>query len=176
MRSSELQIAGDQVDARVAQLERAGTGVLRYGVVLLLLVFGVAKFFTFEAEAIKPLVENSPFMSWMLGAFGLRGTSNIIGVIEIVTGLAIASRPVAPLVSGIGSAAGTVTFLVTLSFLFTTPGALAPTHPANAFLAKDLILLGACLATCSEALRAARARRAGRDATPASGIHASRVA
>ncbi len=31
MRSSKLQIAGDQVEARIAQLERAGTGVLRYG-------------------------------------------------------------------------------------------------------------------------------------------------
>ena len=173
MRSSELQIAGDQVDVHVLQLERAGMGVLRYGVVLLLVVFGAAKFFTFEAEAIKPLVGNSPFMSWMLGAFGLRGTSNIIGVIEITTGLAIASRRFAPLVSGLGSAAGTLTFLITLSFLFTTPGALAPTHPANAFLAKDVILLGACLATCSEALRA---ERAGRDATPASGMHATHVA
>ena len=176
MRSSELHVAGDQMDAGVARLERAGTGVLRYGVVLLLVLFGAAKFFTFEAEAIKPLVGNSPFMSWMLGAFGLRGTSDIIGVVEITTGLAIASRPFAPLVSGLGSAAGALTFLITLSFLFTTPGALAPTHPANAFLAKDVILLGACLATCSEALRAARAARASRDATLAAREHATRVA
>ena len=32
----------------------------------------------------------------MLGAFGVRGTSNIIGTVEIATGLAIASRPFAP--------------------------------------------------------------------------------
>jgi len=93
-------------------------GVLRYGVVFLLLVFGAAKFFMFEAQGIRPLVETSPFPSWMPGAFGLRGTS----------------------------------------FLFSTPGALAPTHPANGFLVKDLILLGACLATCAEALRRRRSR------------------
>jgi uncharacterized membrane protein YkgB len=173
MRINESQT--DPVDARVARLERVGTGVLRYGVVLLLAVFGVAKFFAFEAEAIKPLVEHSPLLSWMLGAFGVQGTSNVIGVIELAIALAIASRPFAPAVSAVGSAAGALTFLITLSFLLSTPGALAPTHPANGFLMKDVILLGACLATCAEALRAARARRAGRvEAMP--GVPAKSVA
>jgi uncharacterized membrane protein YkgB len=164
------------VDARVARLERAGTGVLRYGVVLLLAVFGVAKFFPFEAAAIQPLVEHSPFLSWMLGAFGLQGTSAVIGVVELATALAIASRPVAPAVSAAGSAAGAFTFLVTLSFLLSTPGALAPTHPANGFLLKDVVLLGACLATGAEALRAARARRGARTEATVPGMPASRVA
>jgi len=176
MRFNAIHLAGDRFDARVARLERAGTGVLRYGVVLLLVVFGTAKFFTFEAQAIAPLVGNSPLLSWMLHAFGLQATSNVIGVIEIATGLAIASRPIAPVVSAIGSAAGAVTFLVTLSFLLSTPGALAPTHPANGFLVKDVVLLGACLATCSEALRSARARHRGRGEAPVSGVPATRAA
>lgn len=33
-------------------------------------------------------------------------------------------------------------------------------HPANAFLAKDIVLLGASLVTAAEAARATRARRA----------------
>ena len=41
-------------------------------------------------------------------------------------------------------------------------------------LLKDLILLGACLATCAEALRAARARH--RAVPPASEVPAARVA
>jgi uncharacterized membrane protein YkgB len=176
MRSNEFQMTGDGAAASIARLERAGTFVLRYGIVLLLLVFGAAKFFTFEAQGIKPLVENSPFLSWMLGAFGLRGTSDVIGIIEIAIGLAIASRSVAPIVSAIGSAAGTLMFLITLSFLFSTPGALAPTHPANSFLVKDLILLGGCLATCAEALRAARERRGERTEPSVSGRSAPRVA
>lgn len=176
-RQTDMRPGGvNRADVRIDRLEQAGLGVLRYGIVLLLVVIGGAKFLAFEAEAIRPLVENSPFLSWMLGAFGLRGTSDVIGTIEIAIGLAIASRSIAPIVSAIGSAAGALTFLITLSFLFSTPGALAPTHPANSFLVKDLILLGGCLATCAEALRAARDRRGERTETSVSGRSAPRVA
>ena len=159
MASNEITHAAP-IDARIGRLEDAGIGVLRYGIVFLLVTIGAAKYFAFEAEAIEPLVANSPFLSWMLGAFGVQGTSSIIGTIEIATGLAIASRRFAPVVSAVGSAAGIVTFLVTLSFLFSTPGALSLKHPAGGFLMKDVVLLGACVATAAEALRAARAKRA----------------
>jgi uncharacterized membrane protein YkgB len=156
----------DPVDARIALTAEVGTGVLRYGIVFLLVVIGAAKYFAFEAEGIKPLVEHSPFLSWMLGAFGVQGTSNIIGTFEIVTGLAIASRRFWPALSAVGSAAGVVIFLTTLSFLFSTPGALSLKHPAGGFLMKDIVLLGACIATAAEAWAAARARRAARTAHP----------
>jgi uncharacterized membrane protein YkgB len=149
------------VDGRIAQLEDAGVAVLRYGVVFLLVVIGAAKYFAFEAQAIEPLVANSPLLSWMLGVFGLQGTSNLIGTAEIAIGIAMAARPVAPALSAIGSLAGVGVFLTTLSFLFTTPGALSLKHPAGGFLVKDVVLLGACLATAAEALRAARAARRG---------------
>jgi uncharacterized membrane protein YkgB len=165
-RDIETRTGGDAADARIARIEAIGTGVLRYGIVFLLVVIGAAKYFAFEAEAIEPLVENSPLLSWMLGVFGLQGTSSIIGTAEIAIGLAIASRPLAPTLSAIGSAAGALTFLVTLSFLFSTPGALSLKHPAGGFLVKDVVLLGACIATAGEALRAARARRTTRTARP----------
>ncbi len=54
-------------------------------------------------------------------------------------------------------------FLITLSFLLTTPGVWQPGYgfPAlspspGQFLAKDLVLLGAAIWTAGEALRAAR--------------------
>ncbi len=166
----------DPVNARIGRIEEVGTGVLRYGIVFLLVVIGAAKYFAFEAEGIKPLVENSPFLSWMLGAFGVQGTSSLIGTIEIAIGLAIASRPFAPAVSAIGSAAGVLTFVTTLSFLFSTPGALSLKHPAGGFLMKDVVLLGACIATAAEALRAARAKSAARAERPVAGIPATRVA
>lgn len=150
-------------DARIAQAEQLGTGVLRYGVVFLLVVIGTAKFFAFEAEAIRPLVEHSPFLSWMIGAFGVRGAAQVVGTLEIATGLAIAARRFAPAVSAVGSAAGVLTFLTTLSFLFSTPGALSLASPAGPFLMKDVVLLGACIVTAAEALRAARVRGAGRE-------------
>jgi uncharacterized membrane protein YkgB len=176
-RDAERGGAGsDPVDPRIARLESLGTGVLRYGIVLLLVLIGGAKYFAFEAEAIKPLVENSPFLSWMLGVFGVQGTSSIIGTLEIAIALAMASRPFAPTVSAIGSAAGAVMFLTTLSFLFSTPGALSLKHPAGGFLLKDVVLLGACIVTGAEALKAARARRARTVERPVSGMRATRLA
>jgi reactive chlorine resistance protein C len=70
----------------------------------------------------------------------------------------IAARPLSARLSAAGSALAVGTFLVTLSFLFTTPGALAPTHLAHAFLVKDVVLLGGALATLAEALRAGLTR------------------
>jgi uncharacterized membrane protein YkgB len=168
--------AGDATAGHIAQLERVGTGVLRYGVVFLLVVIGAAKYFAFEAEGIRPLVQHSPFLSWMITVFGVQGASSVIGTIEIAIGLAIASRPISPTVSAIGSGLGVLTFLTTLSFLFTTPGALSPQSPANGFLMKDVVLLGACISTAAEALKAARARSAGRAARPISRIPATGTA
>jgi uncharacterized membrane protein YkgB len=177
MPSKDIEKSRIPVDARIAQIETVGIGVLRYGVVFLLVVIGAAKYFAFEAEAIKPLVENSPLLSWLLGAFGVQGTSNVIGTIEIAIAVAIASRPIAPAVSALGSAAGVLTFLTTLSFLFSTPGALSLKHPAGGFLLKDVVLLGACVATAAEALKAARSRRAARTDVPVvPGSPASRTA
>ena len=56
----------------------------------------------------------------------------------------------------LGSLLAAGTFLVTLSFLMTTPGVLEPTNPFGGFLLKDLMLLGAALYTAAEALEAAR--------------------
>jgi reactive chlorine resistance protein C len=49
-----------------------------------------------------------------------------------------------------------VAFLITLSFLFTTPG-LSPEW--QGFLTKDLVLVGAALWTAGDALRAIEQRR-----------------
>jgi uncharacterized membrane protein YkgB len=164
------------LDARIARAEGVGIGVLRYGVVFLLVAIGAAKYFAFEAAAIQPLVQNSPFLSWMLGTFGVQGTSSIIGTVEIAIGLAMASRPIAPTISAVGSAAGVLTFLTTLSFLFSTPGALSLKHPAAGFLMKDVVLLGACITTAAEALGAARAKAAAAGEVEARGMPMTRAA
>lgn len=160
MRSDFVPVAvrrftAERVDKWISQLLTVGFAILRYGVAFLLVAIGVAKFFAFEAEGIRPLVATSPLLSWMLDVFGVRGTSDVIGSIEIVAGVAIATRRFAPMLSAIGSALGIVIFLTTLSFLFSLPGALSLKHPAGAFLMKDIVLLGACVATAGEALRVA---------------------
>jgi uncharacterized membrane protein YkgB len=134
-------------------LVNSGTHLLRYGLVFLLLLIGGTKFTQFEAEAIRPLVENSPFLSWMYRVADYRTTSAMIGVIELVIGVLIALRPFARRISGYGSLAAVGMFLTTLSFLFTTPGALEPGNAAGGFLMKDLILLGAAVFTAGEALQ-----------------------
>jgi reactive chlorine resistance protein C len=136
-------------------LGTTGLGLLRYGLVFLLVLWGAFKFFEFEARGIQGLVEHSPLLAWLYPLLGLRATSAVIGVFEIIAAALIALRPWSARYSAAGSLMASATFVVTLSFLFTTPGALSPMHPANGFLLKDLLLLGAALFTAAEALRAA---------------------
>lgn len=136
-----------------------GLGILRYGMVALLLLWGAAKFTPTEANAIKPLVEHSPFLSWTIAVFGLQGASNLLGVFEVGFGLLIATRHWLPRVSGLASLVASGMFLVTLSFLVTTPDVFAPSSPWGGFLMKDIMFLGAALLTGSEALSAAPSTR-----------------
>lgn len=132
----------------------AGLILLRYGLVFFLLMYGSFKFFAFEANGIQPLVSNSPFLGWLYPFLGLRGTSSLIGVVEVTAAILIATRRWLPRISGYGSLVASGIFLTTLSFLFTTPGAISPASPLNGFLLKDLLLLGAALFTTNEALSA----------------------
>ena len=134
---------------RTAGIYNIGIGITRYGLVGLLLLFGAMKFFAFEANGIQPLVQHSPFLDWLLPVFGLRGTSDIIGAVEIATGLAIATRRWLPRISAYGSLTATGMFLITLSFLVTTPGALS--GPFSGFLLKDIMFLGGALVTAADA-------------------------
>lgn len=140
--------------AHAHRLTRAGGGVLRYGVVALLLLFGAMKFTALEAEGIRPLVEHSPLLSWVYALFGVRGGSDVIGVVELSAALLICTRRFRPGLAAIGSLLAAGTFLVTLSFLVTTPGIFEPTNPFGGFIMKDIILLGAALFSAGEALRA----------------------
>jgi len=86
--------------------------------VLILFWIGLLKFTSYEANGIKPFVENSPFMSWMYSVWSVQAASNVIGVIEVASAVLIAARPWSALASAIGSAMAVCTFLLTLSFLF----------------------------------------------------------
>jgi reactive chlorine resistance protein C len=153
--------------ARLQLLHTAALGLLRYGLVFIILLYGTFKFFAFEAEGIKPLIEHSPLMSWLYAVFSVRTTSALLGVFEVGVGLLIALRHWAPRLSGLASLAAAGMFLTTLTFLGSTPGALEPDSLVGGFLMKDLMLLGAALFTASEALLAASAPRRERLSTPA---------
>ena len=142
-------------------LENIGMHVLRYGLVIVLLWVGLLKFTAYEAEGIQGLIANSPLMSWMLSVMSVQSASAVIGATEIVTAILIATRPFAPKISAIGSIMAIITFLITLTFVFTTPGVWQagygfpfPSPMPGQFLAKDVILLGASIWTAGEAWRA----------------------
>lgn len=145
-----------------ALLNRAGGVTVRYGLVLVLLWIGGMKFTAYEAEGIRPFVENSPLFAWTYPLVGVQGLSNFLGAVEIAVGLLIAARPVSPRLSSAGSLLAAGMFLSTLSFLVTTPAAWVAESggfPVIAvpgqFLLKDVVLLGAAVWSAGEAWRAA---------------------
>lgn len=139
--------------------------VMRYGLAIIILWFGLFKFTPTEAQAVQPLVLHSPLLSWLYFLTGVRGAFRVIGIVEIVIALLMAARPISARLSAWGSIGASLMFLTTLSFLVTTPGSwgvvdgmLVPTG-AGSFLIKDVLLLGAALWTAAEALAAADERR-----------------
>lgn len=146
----------------VPWMESIGQLFMRYGLVLVLLWIGGMKFTAYEAEGISPFVSNSPLFAWTYPILGKQGMSDLLGVIEILVALAIASRPLAAGLSALGSLAAAGMFLSTLTFLVTTPQAWVPDagFPALAipgqFLLKDLVLLGASLWSAAEAWKSSR--------------------
>ena len=144
---------------RAQRLQTLGAGILRYGLTFLLLLFGTFKFFRFEAEAIHPLLTHSPFLAWLPATLGVRGSSALIGVVELTAALGIAAGPWLPRLGTIAGLIATATFLTTLSFLVTTPGVLAPGSDAGGFILKDLVLLGAAVHAAGTSWLAAAARQ-----------------
>ena len=143
-----------------AQVKAWGGTLIRYGLVLVLAWIGAMKFTGYEAEAIQPLVANSPLMSWVYGIWSTQGFSNLLGVTEIVIALMIALRPFSARISALGSGLAVTMFLTTLSFLFSTPGweASLGGFPAlsvvpGQFLLKDLVLLGAAVWSLGDSLQ-----------------------
>ena len=140
------------------RLETLGVWLTRYGLVTVLLLIGFLKFTAAEAEGIQPLVSHSPLMSWMYGILSVQAASNLIGAIEIAIAVMLALRPISAKASFVGSLGSIVTFLLTTSFLFSTPGAVRLSYglpvlgDVGQFLIKDVVLLGASFWTAAEAL------------------------
>lgn len=125
--------------------------LLRIALIVVFVWFGCMKFTAYEANGNAGLIANSPFMSWMNVAFGIQGASYVIGVIELSTAAALTAGAFVPLFSALGAAMSTATFVITLTFFFSTPGVAEPTAggfpaisaPIGQFLLKDLVLLAA---------------------------------
>jgi reactive chlorine resistance protein C len=155
------------------RLKSIGMHTGRYGLAIVLLWIGGMMFTAYQAEGIRPLVANSPLMSWVYGVMSVGRFSSLLGVVEIAIGVLIALRPVWPMGSAVGSGLAAGMFLTTLSFLATTPGwepSLGGFPALSAmpgqFLLKDVVLLGVALLSAGEALGAVRPHRTDVEATP----------
>lgn len=125
--------------------------ILRWVMVIIFVSFGMQKFTLQSAQGIAQFITNSPFISW-LSIFGLRGEAYVLGVSEFVIAALLAAGAFSPVLSALGSFMGIVTFAITWSFFFTTPGVVRwslSTDPmawnlTGEFLFKDIVLLCVC--------------------------------
>lgn len=127
--------------------------LLRISLILIFLGFGYAKWFTYEALALIPLIEHSPLLSWLHPAFGVQGASYALGVAEWTIAAALLAGIRWPRWAVAGALGSVVTYLTTLSLILTTPGGWensAGGFPAmggaTSFLFKDATLLAASVA------------------------------
>ena len=130
-------------------LQVTGLFLLRYGLAAMILLFGLQKWTKAEAEGIQPWISHSPLMFWLYHGTSVQGASISIGVVELVIAAMIISRPWLPGIAALGSAMGIVMFLITISFLVTTP---KMDPGSQGFLMKDIFLLGVAIWSTGEAL------------------------
>src|SRR5208282_896382 len=118
---------------------------------LCLLFIGLAKFTPGEAPGIQPLIAHSHLMVWMYSVWSLQGVSYVIGTVELVLAGLLVLGIWSTRASLLAGMACVITFVLTLSFIPSTPGVLAFTHGfpalggAGQFLMKDVVLLGASM-------------------------------
>jgi uncharacterized membrane protein YkgB len=125
--------------------------ILRWVMVVVFVSFGIQKFTLQSAEGIVQYISNSPFV-WWLSLFGLRGEAYVLGVAELAIAALLAAGAFSPILSAVGSLMGVLTFAITWSFFFTTPGVVRwsiSTDPiawnlTGEFLFKDIVLLCVC--------------------------------
>ncbi len=130
----------------------APLAILRWVMVLIFVCFGIQKFTPQSAYGIVKYIANSPLVSW-LSIFGVRGEAYLLGFVELATAAVLAAGAFRPLFSVLGAAMGIVTFVITCSFFFTTPGVVKWSLSADPiawnltgeFLFKDIVLLMVCL-------------------------------
>lgn len=134
--------------------QKAGNILSVLGLALVLIWIGVFKFTPTEAKAIRPLVENSPFMSWLYGYFSEVMVSKLIGITEIVIGLGLVVSLRFPQVGIIAGSLSAITFIITISFIFSTPNAIEKIDGVwlpDAFILKDVMALGISLSVLGKA-------------------------
>ena len=141
--------------------------LMRWTLILIFALFGYSKWFAYEAQALVPLMSNSPLLAWMYPLFGLQGTSYALGVVEWAIALGLIVGAWKPQVSVIAAGASALTFFTTLTLIVTTPGGWensAGGFPAmggdTGFLIKDAVLAVGSLVLLKHGVLAASGKTA----------------
>lgn len=137
--------------------------VARYGLVIVLAWFGAMKFTNYESQGISHWVANSPFLSWVYEAMSIDAFGRLNGSIELITAALLAAKPWFPKAAVVGGLFASLFFVITLSFMISTPGvgeASAGGFPVlsadGEFLMKDIALIGLALWLLADAIDATR--------------------
>jgi uncharacterized membrane protein YkgB len=121
--------------------------VLRASMVIIFAFFGYTKWHQYAAEVLMPFISNSPFISWLYPAFGLRGATRFLGVSDWTMFALLYAGFWDKRFGVLGALGATGTFLTTLAIIPFIPGGWDPAagFPAMAgpvpFLMKDIVLL-----------------------------------
>src|SRR5262245_6012189 len=124
--------------------------LIRASMVIIFLLFGYQKWFEYEAQVLVPYISNGPLISWLYPAFGIRGGSWFLGVVEWLTCLLLFwgfwNRQ-AGLLGALGSCATFVATVTIIPFMPNGWDEMAGGFPAMTgnvpFLMKDVVLLAA---------------------------------
>lgn len=138
-------------------MENFGFHISLIGLATVLIWIGLFKFTPTEAKAIEPLVTHSPLVGWLYGFMGLRAVSNTIGTIEVITGILLLLNYFTPYGGLVGGFLSALTFVVTLTFIFSTPNGIERIDNfvlPDAFILKDLMALGISLTIFAKSFRA----------------------
>lgn len=125
--------------------ENFGFYISLTGTVLILLWVGLFKFTPTEAEAIKPLVSNHPLTSWMYKTMSTQSVSYFVGIFEIITAILILVGLKYRLIAKISALGLIIIFVMTISYLFTTPNTWREIDKfpiTDFFILKDIMYLG----------------------------------
>jgi len=143
---------------------QTGAAVAYAGLAIVFFWFGGMKFTTYEAGAIQGLVSNSPLLGWTYNLFSMEALAALIGITELAIAVLLAARIVSPTLSALGAAGAAFTFILTASFLFSTPGIVEPslgfpglTVMPGQFLLKDIGLFALSVFLLAESLEARNA-------------------
>jgi len=140
-------------------IECLGVILIRLSLVIVLLWIGAMKFTSYEANAIQGLISTSPIMSWTYQVFSVQMTSNIIGIIEIITAILLLIGFKCNKMGGLGAILAIITFAITTTFIFTVPGweqtlgFPALSVSPGQFLLKDIVLFSAAVLLLGRACR-----------------------